>query len=79
MIEFLRTELRLWCKRRYGSYHRWHKLYIQYCIYTVGEVDVFSIAYILSVRWMSMPFGRRSSGWRCLTARECWQASLRIP
>ena len=40
MIEFLRTELRLWCKRRYGSYHRWHKLYIQYCVYTVGEVDV---------------------------------------
>lgn len=40
MIDFLLTELKLWCRRRVGSYHRWHKLYIQYCVYTVGEVDV---------------------------------------
>ena len=40
MIDFLLTELKLWCRRRFGSYRRWHKLYIQYCVYTVGEVDV---------------------------------------
>ena len=44
-------------KHRFGSYHRWHKLYIQYSVCTVGEVDVTELRKKLV--WLAMLDGRR--------------------
>lgn len=51
-------EFRLWFRRRFGSYHRWHKLYIHYCIYTIGEVDVDALREKIII--LAMLDGRKS-------------------
>lgn len=34
---------RIWC-RLFGSYHRWHRIYMEYCTQAVDEVDFAALS-----------------------------------